>query len=253
MTTDRPANRSFGAAAAIAALAIASALLSGAGTVSYTGSDPRGTLLTAQALIEHGTFALDAYPGIPADHRIVELAGRKFYAYPPGTPLLSVPAVAIARLAGFDMARREDDDKVQRVLAAISVGAAAVLASLLALRSLPWPLAVLLAGIFVFGTPVISTMGTAFWSINAMLLATMSALLLLPGESSRSGAARATAAGSCSASDSGAVRPQVRSRLLRSPGSSCELPRRPRMAAALPSPARSGCPQPCLRCRPCWS
>jgi hypothetical protein len=189
-------NRSPRAAAAVAALALAAALLSAFATVSYTGSDPRGTLLTAQALIEHGTFALDAYPGLPADHRIVELTGRKFYAYPPGTPLLSLPAVAVARLAGFDMARPEDDDRVQRALAALSVGAASVLASLLALRSLSWPLAVLLTGIFVFGTPVISTMGTAFWSINAMLLATMSALLLLPGsETPRFGTARAGAAG----------------------------------------------------------
>jgi hypothetical protein len=184
------------AAAAIAALALASSLVAASGTVSYTGSDPRGALLTAQALIEHGTFALDAYPRIPLTYRIVERQGRKFYAYPPGAPLLSVPAVAIARVSGLDMARPEDDDSVQRVLAAISVGAAAVVASLLALRWLPWPIAVTLAGIFVFGTPLISTMGTAFWSINAMLIATSSALLLLSGfDAPRGGALRAAAAG----------------------------------------------------------
>src|SRR4029450_691938 len=112
----RLARRSPFAAIAIAALALASAALADSGTVSYTGSDPRGTLLTAQALIEHGTFALDAYPGIPVNYRVSDAGRRKFYAYPPGTPLLSVPAVAIARLFGFDMARPEDDDRVQRVL-----------------------------------------------------------------------------------------------------------------------------------------
>ena len=191
----RPENSSF-AAAAIAALALASALLAASGTVSYTGSDPRGTLLTAQAILEHGTFALDAYPGVPLDYKIVHRAGRTFYAYPPGTPLLGVPAVAIARIAGLDMAHPEDDDSVQRVLAAISVGLTAVLASLLALRWVPWPLAVLLGGIFVFGTPVISTMGTAFWSINATVVATLFALLLLSGfDESRGGPARAAVIG----------------------------------------------------------
>ena len=43
----------------MSALALASAFLAASGTVSYTGSDPRGTLLTAQAILQHGTFALD--------------------------------------------------------------------------------------------------------------------------------------------------------------------------------------------------
>jgi len=193
---DRLASRSLSAAAAISALAIASALLAASGTVSYTGSDPRGTLLTAQSIIEHGTFALDAYPGIPVNYRIVERAGRKFYAYPPGTPLLSVPAVAIARVAGFDMARPKDDDRVQRVLAAISVGAAAVLLSVLALRWLSWPAATALAAMFVFATPLISTMGTAFWSINATVVITLFALVLLSGfDASHGGPARAAGIG----------------------------------------------------------
>jgi hypothetical protein len=193
---DRITDRSYGAAAAIAALALASALVVMSATVSYTGSDPRGTLLTAQAIVEHGTFALDAYPGVPSDYKIVQRAGRRFYAYPPGTPLLAVPAVAIARVAGLDMARPEDDDRLQRVLAAISVGLAAILASLLALRWLPWRPATLLAAVFIFGTPVISTMGTAFWSINATVLAALLALLLLSGlDHTRRGLARAVATG----------------------------------------------------------
>ena len=139
----------------------------------------RGTLLTAQALLEHGTFALDAYPEMPSDYRVVERAGHRFYAYPPGTPIAALPAVAIARFVGLDMARSEDDHKVQRALAAISVGITAVLASALATCWLPWPLATALAGIFVFGTPVMSTMGTALWSTNLTVVTALSALLLL--------------------------------------------------------------------------
>jgi len=166
-------------ATAISALALASVLLAASGDVSYTDSDPRGTLLTAQAVLEHGTFALDAYPEAPSGYRVVERAGRRFYAYPPGTPIAALPAVAIARLAGLDMARSEDDDVVQRALAAISVGITAVLASLLAARWLPWPLATTLAGMLVFGTPVMSTMGTALWSTNLTVVASLFALLLV--------------------------------------------------------------------------
>jgi hypothetical protein len=166
-------------ATAVSALALTSALLVASGTVSYTDADPRGTLLTAQAVLEHGTFALDAYPDAPSDYRVVERAGHRFYAYPPGTPTAALPAVAIARLAGLDMARSGDDDKVQRTLAAISLGITAVLASSLAVRWLRWPLATTLAGIFVFGTPVMSTMGTALWSTNLTVVASLSALLLV--------------------------------------------------------------------------
>jgi hypothetical protein len=172
-------HRSSVRATAVSAMALTSGLLAASGDVSYTDSDPRGTLLTAQAVLEHGTFALDAYPDAPSDYRVVERAGHRFYAYPPGTPAAALPAVAIARLAGFDMARPGDDDKVQRALAAISVGITAVLASALAVRWLRWPLATTLAGILVFGTPVMSTMGTALWSTNLTVVVTLSALLLV--------------------------------------------------------------------------
>lgn len=180
----------------MSALALASALLAASGDVSYTDSDPRGTLLTAQALLEHGTFALDAYPEAPSDYRVVERAGHRFYAYPPGTPMAALPAVAIARVAGLDMARSGDDDKVQRVLAAISVGVTAVLAALLAVRWLRWPLATMLAGVFVFGTPVMSTMGTSLWSTNLTVVVSMLALLLVArGDASGGGPLRAAAIG----------------------------------------------------------
>ncbi len=122
----------------MSALALTSALLAASGDV-YTDSDPRGTLLTAQAILEHGTFALYAYPDAPSGYRVVERAGHRFYAYPPGTPIAALPAVAIARLAGLDMARSVDDDIVQRALAAMSIGLTAILASSLAVRWLRWP------------------------------------------------------------------------------------------------------------------
>jgi hypothetical protein len=183
-------------AVAVSALALTAALVVAFGHVSYTGSDPRGALLTAQAILQHGTFALDAYPDAPSDYRVIERAGHRFYAYPPGTPIAALPAVAIARLAGLDMARSEDDDKVQRALAAITVGITALLAASLASRWLQWPLATTLAGIFVFGTPVMSTMGTAFWSTNLTVVASFAALLLLSRwEASGGGPVRAAAIG----------------------------------------------------------
>jgi hypothetical protein len=180
---------------AVVALALSAAVLAWSGNVSYTTSDPRGTLLTAQAILEHGTFALDAYPDVLSGYRVTSRNGHRFYSYPPGTPIAALPAVAIARFAGLDMARPEDDDTVQRALAAISVGLTAVLASLLAMRWLPWPLAVTLAGIFVFATPVISTMGTALWSSNVTVLATLAALVLLSRDGAPPGPGRAAVVG----------------------------------------------------------
>src|SRR5688500_8129937 len=174
-------------ATAVSAMALTSGLLAASGDVSYTSSDPRGTLLTAQAILEHGTFALDAYPDAPFGYRVVHRDGHRFYAYPPGTPIAALPAVAIARFARFDMARAEDDDTVQRALAAISVGLTAVLASLLAAGWVPWPLAITLASILVFGTPVMSTMATAFWSTNVTVVAALAALLLLSRSDMRCG------------------------------------------------------------------
>lgn len=164
---------------AVSGLAFTSALLAASGKVSYTASDPRGTLLTAQAILEHGTFGLDAYPEGLSGYQVMTQAGHRFYAYPPGTPIAALPAVAIARLARLDMTRAKDDDAVQRALAAISVALTAVLASSLAGCWLAWPLAVTLAGILVFGTPVMSTMGTALWSTNLTVVAAFAALLLL--------------------------------------------------------------------------
>jgi hypothetical protein len=180
---------------ALSALAFTSALVAVSGDVSYTSSDPRGTLLTAQAILEHGTFALDAYPDVPLGYRVVHRDGHRFYAYPPGTPIAALPAVAIARFARLDMARAEDDDTVQRALAAISVGLTAVLASLLAVAWLPWPLAITLAGILVFGTPVMSTMATAFWSTNVTVVVALAALLLLSSSDMCCGPRRAAVIG----------------------------------------------------------
>jgi hypothetical protein len=193
---DRLHHRSI-RASAILALALAAAFLARSGSVAYTGSDPRGTLLTAQAIIDRGTFALDAYPQFPSSYRtVVDEAGHRFYAYPPGAPLIALPAVAIAQLAGLDMSRVEDDDEVQRIVAAISVGIAALLAFLFALRWLPWPLTTLLTAVFVFGTPVMSTMSTAFWSTNATVVVTLAALVLLARyDASTAGVRRSVAIG----------------------------------------------------------
>ena len=166
-------------AAAASIVAIISALVAFAGEVSYADSDARGTLLTAQAILEHRTFALDSYPDVPSDHRIIRIGARDFYAYPPGTPIAVLPAVAVARLAGFDMARWQDDYAVQHVLAAISVGVSAFLMTMLALRWVAWPLAAMLAAVFVSGTPMMSTMGTALWSSNLSVVLALGALLLM--------------------------------------------------------------------------
>ena len=73
--------------------------------IDFTYSDPWGNLLTAQAIIEQGTIKLDAYPeAYPLSLRNAEIDGHRYYDFPVGTPLLTVPAVWLALLAGLDMA-----------------------------------------------------------------------------------------------------------------------------------------------------
>lgn len=86
-------------------------------------ADTWGSLLAAQAWLEHGSPELTPY----ADkvdlyaYQFFHSPSGAFYAYPPFPTLLQVPAVALARLFGAQMWDRGADSLVQRELAAFTL------------------------------------------------------------------------------------------------------------------------------------
>lgn len=155
--------------------------------ISNTGSDPRGTLLVSQALVQHGSPKLDAY-GEPLLERygyVIQHKGGHFYHYfPLGTALLSTPVVAIANGLGLDMTR--DEPRVQMLLTALT----ALLITWLLYRTVRLYLTPqaswLLAGLCWFGSALASTLGTALWSHNfALVFSSAAIFLVLRGPSPR--------------------------------------------------------------------
>lgn len=138
-------------------------------------SDPRLNLVTAQAIIDHGTVALDLYKeegiqGYSFDWylsrgEMISIDGHYYDYFPVGPAILSVPAVWVAKMHGFDM-RTPANFAVQRVLSATSVSLVFVLLYLLVRSRLGRRDSLILAGAFTCGSTILSTMGSALWSIN---------------------------------------------------------------------------------------
>lgn len=156
--------------------------------VSYADADPNGTLLTSQALIEHGNIYLDPYPDTLQDYQQYTVLGHRTYWYPIGTSLLSMPAVWLARQAGLDMAVTADDHALQHLLAALSLALAALISFDLARRYLGLWLGLLFAILFSLGSSAASTLGSALWSINATVVAMLATLWFLVRADLRGGA-----------------------------------------------------------------
>ena len=170
---------------ALAGLALLAFALVQAGRVRYTLSDPQLTLLSSQALLETGRLDLRPYLDAVGPERLAkgrwkygcDDRGRVLYAYPLGTSLLALPAVAVARTAGLDLLRWDHDERLQILLAGTACGAVLVLlARLLALWLPPRP-AVGLAAAVGLGSSLISTLGSALWSFDAELVFLLLALL----------------------------------------------------------------------------
>lgn len=147
---------------------------------SNTGSDPRGTLLVSQAIIQHGTIKLDSYDKEFLDtfaHQLHKKNGDIYNYFPLGTALLSAPFVAIANALGYDMVRDETD--TQLILTAL----AALLIIFILYRTARLYLqrieSLLLAGLCWFGSSLASTVGTALWSHNFAFLFSSTAIFLV--------------------------------------------------------------------------
>src|SRR5579859_2181303 len=87
----------------------------------YSSSDAHGSLLTAQAILEHGTTRLDAYRDKISGYQFVDLNGHLYYKYPLGTSLITLPVVWALTLQGDQFWSRQAEHDVQKGLAALTV------------------------------------------------------------------------------------------------------------------------------------
>jgi hypothetical protein len=146
-------------------------------------TDSHYSMVVSQSLLEHHSFALDAYalPRYPPvrnsnyveDGAIyqLELAGDHLYYYlPPGTSVLSVPYVALMKLINVSPTNADGtynatgEAKIEASLAALLMAALAVIFFYTARLVLPlkWSVAVTFGG--ALGTQVYSTASRALWS-----------------------------------------------------------------------------------------
>ena len=167
-------------------LALITAALAYFSPISYADSDPLFSLLTAQAILEHGSAELSPYreavEAVPDRYRLYDMDdGRLYYAFPLGSALFGLPAVAVARGLGLDMANRAEEAVVQKWLSILTSVLAVLLLYALAQSHLPPLASAGLAAVFMWGTVLITTLATAFWSLNVVVVLETAALLLLVG------------------------------------------------------------------------
>jgi hypothetical protein len=142
------------------------------GPVSHTGSDPHFSLVASQAILEHRSFQLDPYLaalGLQPKQFAYELATynhHTYYAYPWGTPVASLPFVAIARLLGQDMTVVTQNYQLQNLLSALLCAAMLIVLYRVGRCYLAPGPSLIIASISVLGSPLISTVGTALWSVD---------------------------------------------------------------------------------------
>ena len=164
----------------LAILCAVTFLVSYTSPVSYEFSDPYGSLLTSQAILEHGTTKLDAYDqNLIKSNQFIRLGEHVYYLFPIGTSLYATPFVWLANLLGKDMAVYADYHAVQNVLSALTTAISCALIFAICRLYLSFPYSLLLSSTLVFGSAIVSTMGTALWSINFAVVFTLLALFLL--------------------------------------------------------------------------
>ena len=86
-------------------------------------ADSWGSLLSAQSWLEHASPELSPYAAHVDLYAYQFFHHQKgaFYAYPPFPVLLELPAVAVARLAGWQMWDGPAESMVQRQMVAFSL------------------------------------------------------------------------------------------------------------------------------------
>lgn len=164
--------------------------------VRYTRSDALGALLVSETILQQQTIKLDSIGAESLEryaYRVHQKSGHWYYYFPIGTPLFSVPFVAIANASGFEMAR--DGPKLQIVIAAVLSVVMLGLLYLTARMFLPQTDSLVAAACFLFGTSLVSTNATALWSHDFAVVFSSAAVYLLVRDSMHPGKHRWAAIG----------------------------------------------------------
>ena len=135
--------------------------------------DSRYTLVLSQALLDRRSFKLDGY-FIQRNEQwpthFETSRGHRFYFFPPGSSVLSIPFVVIANLAGVSAIRPDrhydqpSEKMMQAVIASALMAGLGVFMAAIARDLLPglWWILVL-AGVEL-GSPILSTASRTLWS-----------------------------------------------------------------------------------------
>jgi hypothetical protein len=133
--------------------------------------DSQYSMLLAANLLRHGDFQLERYANLPKeDYRIQTIDGHRYYSFPPGTSVLSVPFVALMRYRGVSAVAPDGSYNVRgemaldAKLAELVMAGFAVLVYFTARILLPVRWSVLVTCICSFGTQVFSTTSRSMWS-----------------------------------------------------------------------------------------
>jgi len=163
---------------------------------SFAGSDPKFTLLVSQSLVDNRTIRLDAYRDDlllrePVQTHIntgnlFEQDGHLYNFFPTGPSILTLPIVAVMRQTGMDMRLVEDNFLLQKILAGLTSVLMVWIIYSISRCFLDETSSLVISAVSVFGTTFISTMGTAFWTINlSTMFIGVSVLLIARYESGK--------------------------------------------------------------------
>ncbi len=162
-------------------------------------ADSKYSILLSESLLHHQTFTLDRFSEVTSesdlstqpltritDYRLQTVNGHTYYAFPPGSSLLSLPYVAVMNLFGVSAARFDGtydgngEMKIQRSLAALLMAVFTIIVLSTSRLLLPFQWAILIAVGSAFGTQVWSTASRALWSHTwgVLLLGIVSWILL---------------------------------------------------------------------------
>ncbi len=132
--------------------------------------DSRYSMLLAENLLRHGEFTLDRYDLPDPDYHLQNIGGHRYYYFPPGTSILSIPFVAAMHLRGVSAVRadgaydRAGELALDTRLAALLMAGFAALTYFTSRLLLPVAWSVAIASVSAFGTQVFSTASRSMWS-----------------------------------------------------------------------------------------
>lgn len=148
--------------------------------ISYSLSDPRGTLLLSQAITETGSIKLDNYLQKTKGVRLDKQNTHSYYFFPIGTSISSIPIVWFeTAILKTDLADMLEDVRIQKNI--ISVVSVLIFLNLYFVARFFYSSfhSSLFAFLFWAGTSFSSTLGTALWSHDFAVLYCLIGLNLL--------------------------------------------------------------------------